>query len=142
MRTNARRPAFPRAAILLVALLSAVLLGGVQSASCEMHGLGAARSDGVEQAAMSGHAHEGSTASPLSDDHDHAAGEGGCDCSCIGDCRMVAPLATAPAAATIRVALVAPEPSRQIDAEPTRAPPPTPDRLLPFANGPPVSALL
>jgi hypothetical protein len=55
---------------------------------------------------------------------------------------MVAPLATPPAVATLRVALIDPEPRRALDLEPAHAPPAEPDRLLPFANGPPVSALI
>ena len=41
---------------MLVALLSAVLLGGVQGASCAMHGLGAAQPDGMAHAGMADHA--------------------------------------------------------------------------------------
>ena len=126
---------------MLVALLSAVLLGGVQGASCTMHGLDAPRADATTSTDMAGHAgmadhagmsHEGGT----TDEGQHH----GC-CTCIGDCTMVAPLVEAPTAPTLLVALIAPEPGRPVDAEPGRPPSVEPDRLLPFANGPPPSAL-
>ena len=142
MRHTARRPAYQRAAVLLVALLSAVLLGGVQRVSCEMHGLGAASTAPMDHTMMSGHSQHEASTSHRSGDHEHGSSDRGCDCSCIGECTMVAPVANAPAAAIVRVALVAPEPRRLVAAEPTRAPPPEPDRLLPFANGPPASAIL
>jgi hypothetical protein len=37
MRRAHRRPAYARLALMLLALLSAVVLGGVQEASCAMH---------------------------------------------------------------------------------------------------------
>lgn len=127
---------------MLVALLSAVLLGGVQEASCAMHGLGAARSAGAS-AADGGHASHAHHAliSHESGHGSQGAEHSGCDCSCIGDCTMVAPLATPPSVATLRVALVDPAPRRTLDIEPTLAPPAEPDGLLPFANGPPASPL-
>jgi hypothetical protein len=70
--------------------------------------------------------------------HDsQGADHSGCDCSCIGDCTMVAPLATPPSVATLRVALIEPATRRPIDVEPTLVEPDEPDRLLPFPNGPP-----
>ena len=133
---------------MLVALLSAVLLGGAQGASCAMHGLGAAQADMTADLmagggmaahggmaghdAMTGMSHEGSPT--------NGGAHQGC-CSCIGARTMVAPLATAPTAATLLVALVAPEPGRPIETEPRRPPSAEPDRLLPFANGPPSTAL-
>ena len=126
---------------MLVALLSAVLLGGVQSASCEMHGLGAARGHQAHADVMAGHSH-GSVAADRTGDSGADMGGSGCDCTCIGTCTMVAPLVVAPSTPTLLVALAAPEPSRPVATEPTRAPPPAPDRLLPFANGPPGSALV
>ena len=132
-----RRPAYSRAALMLVALLSVVLLGSVQGTSCRMHGLDAAQAATAADDPMAGHAgmagmshHEGTTSEP--------GGHHGC-CTCIGDCTMVAPLASAPSAAIVLVALVVPAPSRPVDAEPPRAPGIEPDRLLPFANGPPPS---
>ena len=125
-----------RAAPLLIALLSAVLLGGVQEASCEIHGPGAARAD----AAMTGHgsaaagAHHGARGAP-------DGGDAGCDCSCIGACAMSAPLATPPAAVTLSIARVLPEPSRPIDRAPDHAPAREVNRLLPFANGPPAASV-
>ena len=137
VQSAVRRPAYSRAALMLVALLSALLLGGVQDASCAMHGLGATRShmmvgDMAGHAGMAGMSHEGGTTD--------AGGHDGC-CTCIGDCTMVAPLANAPGAPTVRVALVAPEPGRRLDEEPRRPLSVEPDRRLPFANGPPASAL-
>ena len=125
---------------MLVALHSAVLLGGVQEASCAMHGLGAA----IEGAAAAGMAHaDHASATPHeSGQHSHGSGDSGCDCTCIGSCTTVAPLATPPVAATLRIALIDPEPRRPLDVEPTRAPTDEPDRLLPFPNGPPAPALI
>jgi len=129
----ARRPR-SRAALLLVALLTAVFLGGMQERLCAKHGV-----SGMSGAAMTGHAamagmshHAGSTDS---------GGHGGC-CTCIGECSMVAPLGNAPTAATLLVTLVAPEPVRPLDVELRRPPTVEPDRRLPFANGPPASALV
>jgi hypothetical protein len=126
---------------MLLALLSAVVLGGVQEASCAMHGLGAARGDGVATAGVVHADHASAMA--------HAGGEGsqnadhpGCDCTCIGDCSMVAPLATPPSVATLRVALSDPAPRRPLDIAPALPVPSEPDGLLPFANGPPASPLV
>ena len=140
-----RRPSFLvfalRSSLLLIALASAVGLGAWQSASCAMHGLGAAR---VARAPMVGTSHSHHTPAPSHERaHDpQGADHSGCDCTCIGDCTMVAPLATPPVAATLRVALIAPAPRGPLDIEPTLAPPAEPDGLLPFANGPPATALL
>jgi hypothetical protein len=141
VRRTVRRSSLPASTLMLVALLSAVLLGGVQEASCAMHGLGAARS---EEAAPAGttHAHHASAMPHEGGQHSHGAGDSGCDCSCIGACTMAAPAATPPAVVTLRVALSEPEPRRPLDLEPALAPPVEPDRLLPFANGPPASALV
>jgi hypothetical protein len=124
---------------MLAALLSLVLLGGAQGASCAMHGLAEPQPHAMTAGSMAGHvgmagmSHDGSTPD--------APGHEGC-CTCIGECTVVAPLVSAPSAATLLVALVAPEPSRALDAEPPRPPSVEPDRLLPFANGPPPSALV
>jgi len=117
-----------------------MLLDGVQSASCAMHGSGAASVHVMTEGA--GHVAATGTAA-----HEHGAPAKdadmpGCDCTCIGACTMVAPLATAPTSVTLRVALVAAQPQRDLDREPVIAIPREPDRLLPFANGPPESALL
>ena len=124
---------------MLVALLSAVLLGGVQEASCAMHGLGAVRSAGVSTTAPDHAAH--ATMSHESGHGSQGADHQGCDCTCIGDCTMVAPLATSPSVVTLRVALIDPAPRRTLDIEPALVPPAEPDGLLPFANGPPTSPL-
>ena len=126
---------------MLVALLSAVLLGGVQEASCAMHGLGAVPSAGATTAGASHAAH----AAAMSHDgsrHSQGAEHPGCDCTCISDCTTVAPLATPPSVVTLRVALIDPAPRRTLDIEPALAPPAEPDGLLPFANGPPASSLV
>ena len=125
---------------MLVALLSAVLLGGVQEASCAMHGLGAAQSAGASMAPPS-HADHASAMSHASGHHSQGAEHQGCDCSCIGDCTMIAPLATSPSVVTLRVALIDPAPRRTLDIEPRLVPPAEPDGVLPFANGPPASPL-
>ena len=124
---------------MLVALLSAVLLGGVQEAACAMHGLGAAAAPRAAMATMSADA---PAVAHDAGGHSHDMGDAGCDCTCIGDCTMVAPLATPPTVATLRIALIAPEPRRSIEREPAQPPTAEPDRLLPFANGPPASALV
>ena len=118
-----------------------VMLDGVQSASCEMHGLGAAgmgvlvAHDAGEMGSTSTSAHEHGVPAEHTD-------MPGCDCTCIGTCTMVAPLVDPPTSVTLRVALVAPQPRRDLEREPAVALPREPDRLLPFANGPPASALL
>jgi hypothetical protein len=124
------------AAPLFIALLSAVMLAGVQDASCEMHGLGAAR-------AVATPAHHGAAAvsSHETGDGEHGRGPAGCDCTCVGACTISAPLATPPFVATLRVALVEPEPRVSIGVEPSLVPPRAPDRLLPFANGPPTATV-
>lgn len=124
---------------MLVALLSAVLLGGVQGASCAMHGLGAAQPDGMAHAGMADHAGMAGMAGMSHEEGSTDPGEHHGCCSCIGDRTMVAPLANAPTAATLLVALVSPEPGRPLDIEPRRPPSVEPDRRLPFANGPPLS---
>ena len=134
----ARRTPYARAALLLLALLSIVLLGNVQAASCAMHGVGVAApamtgATMADHAGMAGMSHEAGTTD--------SGGHEGC-CTCIDECSMVAPLATAPSAATVLVALVAPEPNRPLEAETSQSPSVEPDRLLPFANGPPASALV
>jgi hypothetical protein len=141
MRHARPRHAYARVALMLVALLSAVLLGGVQEASCAMHGLGAARSGGGATAGPS-HADHASAMSHESGQHSEGTKHSGCDCSCIGDCTMVAPLANPPSVVTLRVALIDPAPRRPLDLEPALAPPAEPEGLLPFANGPPASPLV
>ena len=129
---------------MLVALLSAVLLGGMQGVSCEMHGLGAAQTQapgGDDMAAHAGLPDMAGMAGMAHHAGESAPGDGHCACTCIGDCTMVAPLATPPTAAVLLVTLVAPESDRPLDAEPAWSPRAAPDRLLPFANGPPPSAL-
>jgi hypothetical protein len=108
------------------------MLAGVQDASCEMHGLGAARAVATpaHHAAAAASSHEAG-------DTEHGRGPAGCDCTCVGACTISAPLATPPSVATLRVALVEPEPRVSIGVEPSLVPPRAPDRLLPFANGPP-----
>ena len=124
---------------MFLALSSMMLLDGVQSAACEMHGIGKVSM----HATAAGHG--ASAGGAMLHGHDAPANDPdalACDCTCIGACTMVAPLADPPAAATLRIALVAPEPRRALDLEPPLSPPREPDRLLPFANGPPASALV
>lgn len=129
-----------RAAPLLIALLSAVMLAGAQEASCAMHGLGAVHAGAPTGAAMTEHGMAASL-----DHHSESGapdtGDRGCDCSCIGACAMSAPLATPPAAVTLRIARVLAKPSRQIDLPPASAPAREVSRLLPFANGPPSASV-
>jgi hypothetical protein len=109
-----------------IALLG-MMLGGVQSASCQMHGLGAMH---AQAPTTGGHEHGGSHGQ-------HDAGD--CHCTCIGDCTAPLPAATVPTTITIRVAEAPAEPHRLPDAVPEWSPPSEPDRLLPFANGPPTT---
>jgi hypothetical protein len=124
--------------LVLLALLSQVGFGNAQSLACDMHGMGAMvgdrATDGAAPAGMTHHqpgAHHGGGNQDA----------GGCHCTCIGDCSAAVALPTAPSAPTLRVALVAAAPSRPLDIEPARPTSPEPDRLLPFANGPPATAL-
>ena len=64
----------------------------------------------------------------------------GCDCTCGSACTVSPPLATPPAAVTVRIARTLPEPSRQFHPAPARVPTREASRLLPFANGPPDGA--
>lgn len=125
--------------LVLLALLSQVGFGNAESLRCDMHGMGALMGDGATHAAMAGDGmmhHQPAT-------HQHHGGKGahGCDCTCIGDCSAAVVLPTAPSATTLHVALVAATPRRSLDIEPARPTSPEPDRLLPFANGPPATAL-
>jgi hypothetical protein len=124
--------------LVLLALLSQVGFGNAQSLACDMHGMGAMVASGTTAGAVSGgmmHHH------PSAHHGDGNQDAGGCHCTCIGDCSAAVALPTAPSAPTVRVALVAAAPSRPLDLEPARPTSPEPDRLLPFANGPPATAL-
>jgi hypothetical protein len=121
--------------LVLLALLSQVGFGNAQDLRCDMHGMGAMMR--ASEGAMAGGMHH----QPAS----HQGGGGqdahGCDCTCIGDCSATVALPTVPSATTLHVALVAATPRRPLDLEPARPTSPEPDRLLPFANGPPATAL-
>src|SRR4026208_227280 len=103
MRRAHRSPAYARLALMLVALLSAVLLGGVQERACARHGLGAARSEGVATAGMM-HAGHASAMAHAGGDGSQDADHPGCDCTCIGQRSMGAPPAAPPPAATLPAA--------------------------------------
>lgn len=126
-----------RGVLVLLALLSQVGFGNAQSLQCDMHGLGAMRSEpatvGVAAGSMGTHhaAH-----------HGNPDGNGGCHCTCIGDCSAAVALPTSPSAPTLRVALVVAQPRRPIERTAVRPALRDPDGLLPFANGPPATALL
>jgi len=122
--------------LVLLALLSQVGFGSAESLRCDMHGMGAM----VAAGAMTGAAthHHGQAAHNGASDKDAQ----GCHCTCIGDCSAAVALPTAPSAPTLRVALVVAAPRRPLDIEPTRPTSPEPARLLPFANGPPATALI
>ena len=138
MRHPGRRPAYPRAALLVIALLSAVLLGGVRDLACETHGLGTMRSSAVDVGgAVATAAHAMPDMAHGTGGHSHGGDGGDCACTCVGACTTVAPVAVAPAASTVRIAVVAAIPARLLDAGPQQPLPREPDRLLPFANGPP-----
>jgi hypothetical protein len=128
-----------RGVLVLLALLSQAGFGNAQSLQCDMHGLGAMRSERTTA---------GATADPsvmqhqAAHHHESDTGTGACHCTCIGDCSAAVSLPAAPIASTLRVALVVAQPDRALDVAPTRPALPEPDGLLPFANGPPAAALL
>jgi hypothetical protein len=122
--------------LLLLALMSQVGFGSAEALRCSMHGLGAALSEGGAPAGAMMH-HQAATHHGDSD-----KGSGGCHCTCIGDCSAAIALPAAPSAPTLRVAPVAAKPRRPLDTAAARPTRPEPDRLLPFANGPPATALL
>jgi hypothetical protein len=122
--------------LVLLALLSQVGFGNAESLACDMHGPGAMMG-GATHGAMAGMKHHASAAHHGSGHQD----AGGCHCSCIGDCSATVALPTAPSTSTVRVAFVIATPLRPLDIEPARPTSPEPDRLLPFANGPPATAL-
>lgn len=139
-----RRLHTPRSVVLLLALVSAVVFGDVSRATCAMHGSGGTgaamgMSHGKERAPVI--APSGSAPA-----HQHGGTHRGdrgdpCDCSCIGDCSISAALAILPAVPTLRVATIEAQPRRVLHARTSEAPPASPDRLLPFANGPPDTRL-
>jgi len=128
-----------RSVTLLLALLSAVVLGNEREAACEMHGLGAMRAPAPR--ATTHHSAGHATASAPSGGHDHH-GTRGQACCCIDDCSPAVVVASAPTTPTLLVAFVAAQPRRIFDERSAQAAPPEPDRLLPFANGPPAGRLL
>ena len=117
-----------------------MMLAGVRDASCEMHGLGAAIA-GAPAGEQTTHHAATAAGSHETGDGEHRRAPAGCDCTCVGACTISAPLATPPSVATLRVALVEPEPRVSIGVEPSLVPPRAPDRLLPFANGPPTATV-
>ena len=138
MRHPDRRPAYPRAALLVIALFSVVLLGGLQDMACEAHGLGTMHSRTVDAGAPAGRTGDAMPGmSHDAGDQSSDEGENGCSCTCLGDCTLAAPLAAPPAASTLRVAIADAQPRHPVDTAPDYTPSREPDRLLPFANGPP-----
>jgi len=128
-----------RGVLVLLALLSQVGFGNAESLRCDMHGMGGAMmGDGATHGMVAGGTmhHQPAT---HQDDGSHDADA--CHCTCIGDCSAAVALPTAPRVPTVRVALVMAAPRRPLDIEPARPTSPEPDRLLPFANGPPATAL-
>lgn len=129
-----------RGVLVLLALLSQVGFGNAESLRCSMHGQGATMggrttSDAAPAGVMMHHqsaTHRG----------DADKGADGCDCTCIGDCSAAVALPTAPNAPTLRVAVVVAASHRPLDTAAARRTSPEPDRLLPFANGPPATTLL
>jgi len=126
-----------RGVLVLLALLSQVGFGNAESLRCDMHGMGAMMGDMATHGMLAGGAmHHAAT-----HQGDGSQDAQTCNCTCIGDCSAAVALPTAPSAPTLRVALVAAAPRRPLDIEPARPTSPEPDRLLPFANGPPATAL-
>ena len=134
----------PRAVVLLLALMSAVMLGHASKLSCAMHGLGGTSlvmemtsSEGGSAAGTASHEtheHSGGQQEPRDDDE-------GCACTCIDDCSIGAPAAMLPTVTTLRVAALEAPPRRVAHAQTSLAPPRNADRRLPFANGPPATRL-
>jgi len=127
-----------RSVMLLLALLSSVVLGNEREAACEMHGLGAMRAPAATAVA---HHDAGHAAASRSGGHEHHGAHGQA-CCCIDDCSPAVVVASAPTTPTLLVAFVAAQPRRIFDERSAQAAPPEPDRLLPFANGPPAGRLL
>jgi hypothetical protein len=128
-----------RSTILLLALTSGVTLGESGRTACEMHGIGAitSRAGGIPTGA---HSAVDVAATPAG--HHELAGEvpdGDCHCSCIGDCSVTAPAAIAPTSITVRVAIDRPQPRHTFDARTQQPAFDEPERLLPFAIGPPLA---
>jgi hypothetical protein len=124
--------------LVLLALLSQVGFGNAQSFRCGMHGLGAVMNDRGADGTMAGAMHH----EPAAHHGDSDTNAAGCHCTCVGDCSAAIALPTAPSAPTLRVALVIAAPRRSLDTATARPTRPEPDRLLPFANGPPATALI
>lgn len=134
--------------MLLLALASVVAFGDAGVADCEMHGamrggraatVAPAAHEPGHDAAPADHAgghHAGAPAAP--DPQGHQDAESPCNCSCIGDCSVTSAAARLPAVPTVRIAVVTAEPHRVFDESSALAAPPEPERLLPFANGPPL----
>jgi hypothetical protein len=131
-----------RSAALPIALLATMAFGSVRSVACEMHGMApsaAARTastpvSATHDASARMASHAGAHRGHPAHGHDHG---GDCCCTCLGDCAAAVPTATVPTSVTVLVAVVTAEPRRTADAELQAVPPPEPDRLLPFPNGPP-----
>ncbi|MEO8562351.1 MAG: hypothetical protein ABI601_09775 [bacterium] len=127
-----------RSVSLLLALLSAVVLGNAREVACVKHGLGAMPA----HSAAGHHASHGATrrAEPASG-HQHGESEGQ-DCCCIDDCSTVVTIASAAVTPTLLVAYVSAQPRRVFDDSSAPIAPSEADRLLPFANGPPAERLI
>lgn len=121
--------------LLSLVLLLAMGAGSAGRASCAMHGMGSMTSHVMpsHDSGMPGHAMT----------HHHGQGsshnEHGDACCCGGECSGVAQVASIPLAATVRVAMVVATPVSAFEPGDHRSPPAEPDRLLPFANGPPAT---
>lgn len=148
-----------RPVLLLLALVSAMALGESGRARCGMHGLGAIGTSGtLPSAAASADEHSAMSHASAGHHGEHGdrhergpQGDGqrddqrgdrtsdtGCDCSCIGDCSVPCGTAEVPTTPTLRVAIVAAAPLHPFAAPSEQATAREPDRLLPFANGPPL----
>src|SRR3982751_6336451 len=93
-----------RSASLLLALLSAVVLGNARESACEMHGLGALTTQSMA-VAHHGADHSMPDSAPASHHHD-----GGQQCCCIGECSAAVTVASAPVMPTLLVAFVDAQP--------------------------------
>jgi hypothetical protein len=100
-----------------------------------MHGLGAMSAPDAAAA------HHGASHAPVTGDHGHQDADGQA-CCCIDDCSAAVAVASAPVMPTLLVAFAAAQPRRLFDERSAQTAPPEPDRLLPFANGPPSGRLL
>jgi hypothetical protein len=121
---------------LCFALVAAMGAGSAGRAMCARHGLGGMTSH-VMPANHADMARHAVTHHPEHGSSQHEDSDG---CCCAGECSGVATMVTIPDTALVRVAVVVAEPVSVFEPLGRQTLPAEPDRLLPFANGPPAVA--